>query len=119
MAPEGFSAQPCPCASDIWAFGCCLVHMFNGVRPWAGLSREEFYEQVRVAVGLVNAWAVTLLHMKIAEKEIPKIPDTMSKRLKSFVLKCFEYNPADRPVASECYAFFRDRRKNFEAQSST
>ncbi|CAA0831427.1 E3 ubiquitin-protein ligase KEG [Striga hermonthica] len=32
--------------SDAWSFGCTLVEMCTGSKPWAGLSAEEIYQYV-------------------------------------------------------------------------
>jgi serine/threonine protein kinase len=33
-------------ASDIWAFGCTLVHMLTGELPWAGRNYQALYHAV-------------------------------------------------------------------------
>ncbi len=34
-------------ASDVWAFGCTLVHMLIGEAPWTGRNYNWLHERVR------------------------------------------------------------------------
>ena len=44
MAPEGFNGKVAVGPGlDMWSFGCCLIHMWCGVRPWHDYSRDEFH----------------------------------------------------------------------------
>lgn len=39
MAPELYDEQPeCHRATDVWAYGCLLLHLFTGKEPWDGLE---------------------------------------------------------------------------------
>ena len=39
MAPELYYEEPiCNKATDVWAFGCVLFHLFTGTPPWHGLE---------------------------------------------------------------------------------
>ncbi|KAG8388213.1 hypothetical protein BUALT_Bualt02G0102300 [Buddleja alternifolia] len=71
LSPEAVidNVQEAPC--DIWAFGCIVLEMLTGKPPWGEKKSEEILG-------------------KIGEgKELPKIPNGISKEAKDFLKGCF------------------------------
>ncbi|RWS25909.1 mitogen-activated protein kinase kinase kinase 15-like isoform X4 [Leptotrombidium deliense] len=68
--------------ADIWSLGCTVVEMATGKTPYEACGQEIIFR-----VGYYH------IH--------PDIPQTMSDKAKSFILKCFEPNPEKRPSALE------------------
>ncbi|GKB16124.1 mitogen-activated protein kinase kinase kinase 17-like protein [Tanacetum coccineum] len=60
--------------SDIWAFGCIVLEMLTGNSPW-GSMRETNCDEVLARIGNSN--------------EVPLIPSTLSREVKSFLKGCF------------------------------
>lgn len=84
MAPESFESELVSSECDVWALGCCLVHLFSGQRPWHHVDRKAFY--------------------RLVQTQHPLIPAAMPARLRSLVKQCFARNPKRRPTADECYS---------------
>ncbi|CAI9113843.1 OLC1v1014528C1 [Oldenlandia corymbosa var. corymbosa] len=72
LSPEvvGDGVQELP--SDIWAFGCIVLEMLTGKPPW-GSKEEMNSEEIMDKIG----------------KELPQIPNWISKEAKSFLKGCF------------------------------
>ncbi|XP_057815781.1 E3 ubiquitin-protein ligase KEG isoform X2 [Cryptomeria japonica] len=82
MAPEQWEADvkgPVSWETDCWGFGCSIVEMFTGIRPWYGRSAEEIYA------------AVVIRHEK------PKVPSGLPCAIESILKGCFEYDFRNRP----------------------
>nr|GEV17023.1 mitogen-activated protein kinase kinase kinase 17-like [Tanacetum cinerariifolium] len=60
--------------SDIWAFGCIVLEMLTGNPPW-GSMLETNCDEVLARIGNSN--------------EVPLIPSTLSREVKSFLKGCF------------------------------
>ncbi|XP_008227651.1 PREDICTED: mitogen-activated protein kinase kinase kinase YODA [Prunus mume] len=94
MAPEvvmninGYSL-----AVDIWSLGCTILEMATSKPPWSQ------YEGVAAIFKIGNS------------KDIPEIPDHLSKDAKSFVRLCLQRNPSERPTASKLldHPFIREQ----------
>lgn len=94
MAPEvvmntnGYSL-----AVDIWSLGCTVLEMATSKPPWGQ------YEGVAAIFKIGNS------------KDIPEIPDHLSKDAKSFIILCLQRDPSARPSASKLldHPFVRDQ----------
>lgn len=79
---QGYSAKV-----DIWSFGCVVLEMFAGRRPW---STDE-------AIGAMYKLGNARLAPPIPEDTIPFV----SSVGKDIIDKCFTINPDQRPTALE------------------
>uniref|UniRef100_A0A0D6QSU1 Protein kinase domain-containing protein n=1 Tax=Araucaria cunninghamii TaxID=56994 RepID=A0A0D6QSU1_ARACU len=82
MAPEQWGPDirgPVSYETDCWGFGCSIVEMFTGVRPWYGKSADEIYTAV------------------VIRCEKPKVPCGLPRAIESVVKGCFEYDFRNRP----------------------
>ncbi|KAK9668121.1 hypothetical protein RND81_13G036300 [Saponaria officinalis] len=78
MAPEVIrNSNGSSLAVDIWSLGCTVIEMATAKPPWSQ------YE------GVGNS------------KEIPTVPDRLSKEGRDFVCKCLQRSPFDRPTAAQ------------------
>lgn len=71
--------------ADIWSLGCTIIEMASGVPPWANVGTNQFTVMMKIANG----------------KDPPQIPSKLSQEAQSFMLQCFQRNPAERPNAKE------------------
>ena len=86
MAPEQFDSSefgPPTFKSDIWAFGCVLIALFQGHNPWQGLHDREIMMQVSV------------------KSKAPTIPADVPEEIAAVVAKCLEISPKRRPAVSD------------------
>lgn len=72
-------------AVDIWSFGCVLLEMATGYRPWANFD---------------NQWAIMYQISQGNRPHIPSVP-ALPPQLVDFLNCCFEVNPKLRPTATE------------------
>jgi len=85
-------------ASDVWGLACILLEIFGGESPWLGVSTKKIYQYVVV--------------QKKKPPQLSKLPLSASS-LKQFVIKCFEFNPAHRPTATQLLAFIETEGQPF------
>ncbi|KAL9242813.1 hypothetical protein vseg_016777 [Gypsophila vaccaria] len=82
MAPEVIrNSDGSSLAVDIWSLGCTVIEMATAKPPWSQ------YE------------GVAALFKVGYSKEIPAVPDHLSKEGRDFVRMCLQRNPLDRPTA--------------------
>jgi tRNA A-37 threonylcarbamoyl transferase component Bud32 len=78
MAPELYEEDPkCTRATDVYAFGCVILHLFAGAPPWHGL--------LPIAI-----------QRKLIFKEPFAIPDGLEEDLAKLVRSCCEMEPGKR-----------------------
>ena len=78
LPPEVIQEQPYNTSADIWSFGCSLLEMATGKRPYQGLNTAA-----------VMLRTVTQPH--------PPIPDGLPLNLKLMLLACLQKDPTERP----------------------
>eukprot|EP00667_Euglena_gracilis_P002762 EG_transcript_2767 len=78
MAPEVIQGREYGTEADIWSLGATVLEMLNGRPPWYELGQ----------MGALNALAKQIA--------VPAIPEHISAACRDFILKCLEYNPANR-----------------------
>ncbi|KAG9456730.1 hypothetical protein H6P81_001238 [Aristolochia fimbriata] len=91
MAPEQWEPHiggPISYETDSWGFGCGILEMFTGVRPWCGRSPEEIYRLV------------------VKQQEKPKIPTGLPPLVENVVAGCFDYDLRNRPLMVDIYQAF-------------
>ncbi|KAJ9552216.1 hypothetical protein OSB04_016261 [Centaurea solstitialis] len=69
-------------AADIWSLGCTVLEMLTGQVPYSHLEGMQAL-------------------FRIGRGEPPAIPKTLSGDARSFILKCLQVNPNDRPTAAQ------------------
>lgn len=93
MAPEQWEPEvrgPITFETDMWGFGCSIVEMLTGVRPWFGRSAEEIYQSV------------------VMKQEKLPLPGCLPPAVENIINGCFEYDPRNRPLAADIlHAFER------------
>ncbi len=86
MAPEVIRQTKYGRQSDIWSFGCTILEMASGKKPWDGLNFDNPVEAI-MRIGLENM--------------IPTIPNNVGEDLRSFIVACLERDVEKRPSAFE------------------
>ncbi|KAK4740848.1 hypothetical protein SAY87_024436 [Trapa incisa] len=83
MAPEVVSSSKAGygLSADIWSLGCTVLEMLTGQFPYGHLP-----------------WVQALF--KIESGKLPRIPRTLSKDARDFIMQCLRVNPNDRPSAA-------------------
>ncbi|KAJ1964975.1 mitogen-activated protein kinase kinase kinase [Dispira parvispora] len=82
MAPEVVREEGYSAKVDIWSFGCLVLEMWSGRRPWISLNEIQ---------------AVYKLRSDIA----PPLPDEIVPECADLIKTCFRPRPEDRPRAVE------------------
>ncbi|XP_039115493.1 mitogen-activated protein kinase kinase kinase 1-like [Dioscorea cayenensis subsp. rotundata] len=83
MAPEVVNPKSSyGTAADIWSLGCTVLEMLTRQVPYPNLEWPQAF-------------------FKIGRGEKPPIPNILSRDARDFILKCVQFNPEDRPTASE------------------
>lgn len=86
MAPEQWNPDvrgPISIETDSWGFGCSIIEMVTGTRPWHQLSTEDIYSLV------------------VVKQEKPSIPNGLPSAIKNILRGCFEFDYRKRPSFSE------------------
>ncbi|CAK70516.1 unnamed protein product (macronuclear) [Paramecium tetraurelia] len=86
MAPEVASQDENCRASDIWSFGCTVLEMATGKKPWY----EHNFDNPLSA----------LLYI-ITDNSLPLIPDDLDQDLQSFIRLCLQRDHKQRPTAMQ------------------
>lgn len=84
MAPESFASSYVSSECDLWAWACCVVHLYSGKRPWHHVPRGALYQLI--------------------DTEHPLIPKDMPSPLRKLLKRCFRHDPSKRATAEECWA---------------
>lgn len=91
MAPEQWEPEvrgPIAHETDSWGFGCSIVEMLTGIRPWFGRSIKEIYESV------------------VIRGEKPQIPGGLPPAVQNILYSCFEYDFRHRPLMTDILQVF-------------
>ncbi|CAK89633.1 unnamed protein product (macronuclear) [Paramecium tetraurelia] len=86
MAPEVASQDENCRASDIWSFGCTVLEMATGKKPW----HEHNFDNPLSALLLI-----------ISENALPRIPEDLDEVLSQFIRLCLQRDHLLRPTAQE------------------
>ncbi|CAD8114721.1 unnamed protein product [Paramecium sonneborni] len=84
MAPEVASQDENCRASDIWSFGCTVLEMSTGKKPW----HEHNFDNPLSA----------LLYI-ITDNSLPLIPEDLDQDLQQFIKICLQRDHKQRPTA--------------------
>jgi len=81
MSPEQMDPQAVLTPqTDVWSFGCTLLHMLEGAPPWGGRSPAEIR---------------TALHV---QRAAPNVPQALPAWLRGLLLRSLAHEPAQRPT---------------------
>lgn len=92
MAPEQWQPEvrgPISFETDSWGFGCSIVEMLTGVRPWGGKSVDE------------------ISCLVVGKQEKPDIPSGLPPAIENILLGCFEYDLRSRPLITDILTLFK------------
>lgn len=91
LAPESITAGKYSRGSDIWALGCSLIEMAQGLPPWSELPPEK------------RALIPLMFHIGTAQppQHHPRIPDHLSADLRRIIQRCFSPKPKERATAKQ------------------
>jgi serine/threonine protein kinase len=91
LAPESITAGKYSRGSDIWALGCSLIEMAQGLPPWSELPPEK------------RALIPLMFHIGTAQPphHHPRIPDHLSSDLRRIIQRCFAPKPKERATAKQ------------------
>ena len=84
MAPEVVKQSGHGRKADIWSVGCTVLQMVTGKPPWKAMQ--------------FSSVSALLYHICNTNKP-PEMPDDISNELRSFLMICFQREPAERPTA--------------------
>eukprot|EP00798_Chlamydomonas_sp_ICE-L_P030644 gene30644-35659_t len=84
MAPEVIKGTGYGRRADVWSLGCTVLEMLSGKHPWPNLE---------------NHWSAMFSIAK--EEQGPPRPAGVSDLALDFLNKCLQYDPKQRPSATE------------------
>merc|ERR1712056_95852 len=84
MAPEVVTNVGYGRMADIWSFGCVLIEMASGKRPWGKLDNPM---AAMYKIGM--------------SEETPPLPANVTPECQDFIGVCVQRDPASRPKASD------------------
>jgi mitogen-activated protein kinase kinase kinase 17/18 len=93
MSPESFADDDDSWSvySDVWAWACSVVEMASGLPPWSELALPSLALVFRIGCAQ-------------PPNHHPTIPSHLSDELKALLMRCFAFDPAERPTAAELLA---------------
>ncbi|KAG2039308.1 kinase-like domain-containing protein [Suillus americanus] len=71
--------------SDVWSFGCNMIHVLSGQEPWQKAPDNTVKARLR-------------------DGPVPSFPEGIIDQDLSFLQRCFSLRPADRPSADQILA---------------
>ncbi|OAX35205.1 kinase-like protein, partial [Rhizopogon vinicolor AM-OR11-026] len=89
MVTRSFSIRFPTSKSDVWSFGCNMIHVLSGQEPLSALTSD---------MDVVNC---------LVKNHVPPSPQSISSHHLSFLRQCFSLRPADRPSTDKILAFVR------------
>ncbi|KAG1843279.1 kinase-like domain-containing protein [Suillus subalutaceus] len=75
--------------SDVWSFGCNMIHVLSGQEPWQKAPDDTVKARLR-------------------DDQVPVFPEGISAQDLSFLRRCFSLRPADRPSADQILTFVHE-----------
>lgn len=75
--------------SDVWSFGCNMIHVLSGQEPWQKAPDNTVKACLR-------------------DGQVPSFPEGISDQDLSFLQRCFSLRPADRPSADQILAVMHE-----------
>jgi len=100
MAPEVAEGTPYNAAADVYSFGIILWEINSGKKPFEGLNRESFYEQV------------------VHGGERPPIKSKWPEALSNLMQKCWDADMWNRPNFREILSALDDMVKKEKGAGS-
>ncbi|KAK5669138.1 mitogen-activated protein kinase kinase kinase [Batrachochytrium dendrobatidis] len=86
MSPETVRAKGYTAKVDIWSFGCMIIEMTTGLKPWSELNMDlQIFSQ-------------------LARNQSPPLSPNLSANMRAFTEKCFIIDADQRPTARELLA---------------
>ncbi|KAG0700561.1 heterokaryon incompatibility protein-domain-containing protein [Suillus ampliporus] len=73
--------------SDVWSFGCNMIHVLSGQRPWSSITNN-----------------ISAIFHAVKHRPVP-LPQDISKQDSYFLRQCFSSRPVDRPSADQILDF--------------
>ncbi|OJA14027.1 hypothetical protein AZE42_07404 [Rhizopogon vesiculosus] len=97
--------------SDVWSFGCIMIHVLSGQVPWSDFSSTVPNHELPLAQEISKRRYLSFLHNTsesatcVVQNHVPPLPQDISKQDLSFLQQCFSLRPADRPSADQILGF--------------
>jgi len=88
MAPEIIEEKPYSFKADVWSFGCCVLHMATGEKPFKYASPIQVLHQITSTSSPIVSLSA------LSRRKIYKV-----RGLSSFLRLCFKKDPE---VRSSC-----------------
>jgi len=85
MAPEVIAHTGYGRAADVWSFGCVMIEMATGNRPWGDCLNNPIAACAKIAMS----------------EETPPVPESLSRLCRDFIDSCLRREPIVRPSVAE------------------